>query len=252
MIKLDLCVRGCVADSVFADNRSHNNSLGLPRVREAKARSTPLAVVGGGPSIKRHIEELRNWPGDIWAVNGAFTWCKQHGIDAVFFTVDPMPYHVEFSPSDRALLADNCDTALVNEWSGAFVKLFQIGIGHIANGPSTASTAPHLGLVTGYVDISFFGCESSWDEATHGYHKPDEELDTISNYGLLVECGGEQFRTAADFVMQAEYLARMIRLAPHVFKDRSGGLLSAMVRNPDWSALAASRTFYDQIMKAVA
>ena len=64
------------------------NSQGATFLAFHEPHEMPLAIVGGGPSVKDHLDELRAWPGHIWGVNAACTWLAKQGIGSLFFSVD--------------------------------------------------------------------------------------------------------------------------------------------------------------------
>jgi hypothetical protein len=46
---------------------------------------------------------------------------------------------------------------------------------------------------------------------------------------MIVRCNGEDYETAADMLMQAEFMSVVLRSCPSVFINRSEGLLKALV-----------------------
>jgi hypothetical protein len=64
---------------------------------------------------------------------------------------------------------------------------------------------------------------------------------------LKVRSGGQDFITGIEFLMQAEFMSELIRAAPQVYKNRSGGLLAAMVRTGDYDVLEVS----EEVQKAI-
>lgn len=219
-------------------NIKHAKALGLDYVKSGLGLGIPLAVVGGGPSINEHVDVLKNWPGDIWALNGAFQWCIGHKIDATFFSCDSNPtLAVLAAGAKRAILATYVDASVFEVLRDAQVRIFDSGfICGVHTGPTSATSVPALALHTGYGDVTFFGCESSYSEGkTHAYNDSAPNL-----WRVRVVCGGQEFDTEAEYHMQARYLADCIRTAPHVFKERSGGLLRAMIEHDDDDVTAAS------------
>jgi hypothetical protein len=220
-------------------NVANAKRLGFPRMGRAK---TPrLAVVGGGPSIKQHIEELKFFDGDVWAINGAFQWCRENGIDAWFFSVDPNPVVATFCEgARRAFVAMDCHPDVFRALSRA--KVEALSLADIEHGPTTSTAAPVIAAKRGYSEVHFFGCEGSFDQTTHAYG--DYGLDGL----LRVKCNGEEFHTTADMMIQVEYLGQIIKATPGFCKDRSGGLLSAYIESPDIDVLAASPQLHKDIL----
>lgn len=242
-MKIDFTSLCLVPDEKLALNEAHANSLGLPAL--GKAKTPNLAIVGGGHSVASHIDSLREWQGDVWAANGAYGWCLENGIEAFFYSIDPRPETARYARNvKRAVVATVCDSSLFAALSGADVSLVKID--RTMNGPTGASTVPSLAFDAGYRTVSFFGCDSSHTEiATHIYS------GSVSHRSLIrVSCNGESFLTSPDMFMQAEMISTLIRLAPHLFKNRSGGILAAMVACPDYIITAASKSIHEALNAA--
>lgn len=228
-----------VTHEVIQANVAYSHSLGLPTFADVKATSKRLAIVGGGPSIREHVAELAAFDGDIWAINGAWRWCKDNGISARFFTVDPDPIVNRWIDGvDKALLCSRVDRQVFDRLSGADVVLFDVSAeGGVAAGSSTAMCAPVLAAAMGYEHAVFYGCESSYPKgASHAYmhEERDDEIALV--------CGGQEFRTAPDYYIQVQELSGVIREFPRYFSERSGGLLRAMVADPKHDIIAVSRS----------
>lgn len=191
-----------------------------------------LAVVGGGPSILDHVEELKVWEGDIWAINGACSWCLENGIDAALMSVDPAPVLAGLiGRAQRAVLAEHCDPAVFEALAGKVV--FKI-TGEIP-GPTSAVAAGAIAVRSGYERVTYFGCESSFTDKTHAYEEQlPEDLVRIS-------CGPGSYLTKLELILQAEELSKIIRTVPDRFSERSGGFLGAMVEHGDYDVTHISR-----------
>lgn len=227
--------------------RNLNNAkrLGFPRI--GKAETPKLAIVGGGPSILEKVEELKAFDGDIWAINGAFQWCKDHGIDAWFFSVDPSEKVASFvKGARRAFVAMDSHPAVFKALSSA--KVEAVDLHGLAHGPTTSTSAPVLGLMRGYKEFHFYGCEGSFPAnetvGTHAYG--NFGLDTL----LRVTCHGEQFYTTADMMVQVEYLGELMAKAPTQLIDKSGGLLAAYVKDPNIDVTDVCPALYDAVVKS--
>lgn len=215
-------------------NIDHCRTLNRPKIR-----GPSLAVVGGGPSINRHIETLRNWRGDIWAVNGTYQWCRKHGIAAAFYSADATPDVAELAQgAKRAILADVCDPSVFAACPNAEVFSFTAR----TPGPTSTTTTLTVGIDAGFTEITYFGSESSYEGRTHAYQ------DLPVPHLLKVKCGPDEYLTEPEFLVQAEVIAAAIRAAPHVFKEQSGGFLSAMVEHGEYDAIAASLAFHQSII----
>lgn len=217
--------------TVSQDGRDANalviETFGLPKHRGAGC----LAVVGGGPSIRDHIEELKAWEGDIWAVNGAINWCLDHGINAAFYTADAAPKDIwpyDLSRVKRAVLAPDVAPSVISYLlsNGAEVSL----TGQIQSGPTSANATDYLSLACGYAGVDYFGCEGCFAEAAKGADTHAVNSVPIPDW-IIVEVGGEYFKTKHEFVSQSIMLANVIREFPMIYSEKSGGLLRAMIEH---------------------
>ena len=233
---------GCVAMETMQRNTAHCKSRGLPTAKNGG--HSRLAVIGGGHSILDKIDELRNFDGDRWIVAGAYYWCEENGIDGAFFNIDPQPFIADLCRgADKAILASCSHPSVFDSLAGASVHTFDlISEGEMINHGSSAATAiPVLSVQCDYREIVFYGCDSCYERggATHAYENAPDK------YGMVIECNGQTFYTSPQLLLQAEYLSTMIRVAPHVFKEQSGGFLGAMVKTQEYNVTHATRELYE-------
>ena len=250
--KLHLVPSGCVSPETMYRNVDLCKARGLPEAR-SRTNRPKLAVVGGGVSAMSCMEELRNWPGDIWACGSVFQWLQTLGIQSTVFCVDPQPCLAQMVVgARRALLASNCDPSAfdVLEASGAHVETFDlvnkdVGIHH---GPTTASAAFDLSVKMGYLNVSFFGFDSSYSEEEIE-DKPETYRTVCRTHAFKTEpepcmvrivANGKAYLTSAEFFMQAQWMAQLFTELPSVFKNRSGGLLAALIADPDYDCTHVS------------
>lgn len=196
-------------------------TLGLPYHKG----SGRLAIVGGGPSIRHHVDELRTWDGEVWAVNGTINWCLAHEIKAAFYTIDAAPMENWTYPLHnvrRAVMSEDCNPEVVKYLcERASVSLLPTPDG----GPTSAAAADLLAMEAGYYPITWFGCESSFEESTHAF-----ESFPVDAW-IVVRVGGKDYRTKPEFLAQAEIISEVIRQFPQWYSEKSGGLLRAMVEH---------------------
>ena len=245
------------------ENQASCKARGLPYV-EHKPRPA-LAVVGGGHSAKWHVEELREWSGDIWASGSVYQWLKGLGIESTLFCVDPQPGLALMAVGARkAILASTCDPSAFEVLKEADVEVFDLlrdGIG-VNHGPTTGTTAFDLAIThMGYTDVSCFGFDSSYSEEavqerpqnyavnvqTHAFKSEPEPLM------MRVVCNGKAFITCAEFFMQAQWMAEMFRSKVGqlgFIKNRSGGLLASMIEEPDYDCTHVSPKFAEKLQEA--
>jgi hypothetical protein len=228
---LSLDILGGVPVTAEDCERNRQKSLGLPSYTTwPKANFKRLAVIGGGPSAKNHVDELRVFDGDIWAINGAFHWAKDNGITATFFAVDPHPIVAQWAEgATKALLEASCDPSAFEVLRDADVATFELGLGdgELRAYGSTASAAPHLSVRMGYRELTFYGCEGCYlPGRTHAY------MDEAREEELLVHIDGKYYLTAPDYYLQTQALAAYMREMPREYlNEQSGGLLRALIQS---------------------
>jgi hypothetical protein len=235
----------CSDVEVEANERAAR-SLGLPDVSTLRRPRPPrLAIVGGGPSINSHVNALRNWRGGVWAINNAAAWCSDKGVACSMFTIDSSPAWFEplrgkvlsaivsmrAHPELFALLRDVRD-----------VVTFDLPANEL--GPGSAASACIVGSrLCGYVEIVFFGCEGSFDMGggQYAYDQVNRNAERL----LLVSCAGERFLTSQALLFTTRSIAWTVRQFPGKVKERSGGLLGAMVKDFEWRLVGVSPALAD-------
>lgn len=236
-MRIKFIAGGCVTEDVLARNKALSKARNLPSVFETGSKPGPLAIVGGGPSLSGLTERLRAWKGDMWAVNGAYHWCRDRGIDAAFFTLDPSPWQGG-KPAHRAILADACDPSVFDH--ARDIQVFPFG--DFPNGSTTASTAPLIAAMRGHEKITLFACESSFVTREHAYV---HQGPTDSR--VLVTCGGTEYLTTPQLIMQAEYIAEIARGVPGYVEIVGDGLLPALIEHGTYEVLKVSRNIAEAV-----
>lgn len=226
-------------------NITHARTLGLPFASEKKDRP-PLMVLGGGHSIRTRVDEVRAFKGDKWIIGSSFRFWREQGVDGRFFSVHPSPAALDnIEGVTKALLATVTDPQVFERLKGADIEIFDLVRGGVVtHATTTATVAPCLAVELGYRQIALYGCDSSYHGSTHAY------MNVNDPYLMRVRCGDKEFLTGAEFLMQAEFLAEVIRMAPHVFLNCSGGLLAALVEQPNYDVLAISKTLHESAQAA--
>ena len=211
MPKLKIHARSRVSDDVLTAQRA-----AFPDAPEVSGRGT-LAVVGGGASVEGYLDELREWPGDVWGVNYTAPWLRARGVDCFFYTIDPKD--LDLDSVGAAVLADHCHPSLVGK-ADSLAKVVPP-----MPGPTSAVASSLFCLRYGYDGAVFFGCDSGFEKTSHIYR--DDPVPDL----VVVECGGKQYRTRLELILQAEQLSSVIREFPDRFACRGIGFLSALVEH---------------------
>lgn len=238
--KITFIAKSQVDDLTLERNAEHCSRLGLPLIGDAGPVAPNLAVVGGSPSVVDHIEELKAWDGEIWATNGAYLWCIENGIDATFYTIDPA---IALAPiaakANRAILSSICDPSVFEAVKGP-IEVFPKG--ELPNGSSGVATAPMIAAKRGHKHVTFFGCESSFEGQEHAYSWPHKTTSRV-----MVECGGKQYMTTPQLIMQAEYIAEIARCVTGFVSVAGGGFLPALIEHGDYEVLKVSRNIMESL-----
>jgi hypothetical protein len=254
--RISLEGKGPCTDEAMKENLRYALASGYPEVEPVAPNGKSLAVVGGGPSIIQHLDRLADWPGDIWAINQTASWLASKGIKSTFFTVDPSEVIAnecgDLTCIDSALVASTVSPRLLDKLRGKDIRIFHLAEQYeeaklkISGGPSTACRAPKLSIVMGYANVTFFGCEGSFETVSHAYRNEN----TLENrpWQLIVRAGGVLYRTGPDYMFSSEYLARVIAEFQGYFREESGGLLRAILQHPEtWEVVALSEAMKNEL-----
>jgi hypothetical protein len=226
-----------IPEDELAAHRRYARGLGLHEIGQSGPLRIPLAVVGGGHSAAEHIDELRGWEGEIWAINKTWQWCRNNGIEATFYSIDSLPIIAEWTEgATRAMLADSVHPSVFDVCKG--VTLARTGLDAILHDTTSAASAPMIAAEAGYSSVTFFGCDGSFGNTTH-------VNKDVPGARLVVRCGGKEFTTAPDMLMQTEFLAEMARALPEWISVRGNGFLSALIAHGDYDVTHVTRDLHD-------
>lgn len=266
-------VVGIYPEDVYEAQQEANIAAGYERIRMSEIHDIPLAVVGGGPSIKKQIAELVGWPGHIWGVNQSAQWLMQFNPKAPvwLFTCDPDPRCAEFADGvSQAILGGSCHPLLFQKFAKENVRYFltrptKAALEHYKDevehngplaetkvetfGPSSVTRTFMPALMLGYKDVTYFGCEGCIDETTlegnacrNDYAKGWRDHQNLRL--MIIEAGGKEYITTPDYYITTKHLAEVMAAYPKL-KERSGGLLRGMLKDPDWKCTAVSTALRD-------
>ena len=221
---------GCIPLDEIIENARLSRLRGLS---EPKGNGRRLALVGGGLSAAERIDELRAFDGEVWAINGAWSWCRDHGIGATFVTFHPM---VDVPPGvKRAVIGEECSPPLFDAL--AHCELYTL-TDESSNGealPRGGTTATAVAIkmpLLGFYDLTFYGLEGSYGARTHNY----DVLIRDDEPWMVVKADGQTFRTKLEFLHQSIILAELIHAYP-IYEERCGGLLAALVQDHEYDVI---------------
>lgn len=240
MPKIPFSAKAVASDETLRRNQEHSRRLGLPEVG-AEPAGCALAVVGGGPSVVDCIDELRAFDGEVWAINSTFQWCRENGIEAIYYRIDPLPHQPgELDGVTRAVLADMCPPETFEALAGRDVLFAKLGPDDIKHAMTAAATAPMIAAVHGYTHLSFFGVDSSWDGPTHINKNEDRNL-------IWVEVDGVEYVTSPGYILQAEWIAEMARSLPNWMTVKGWGFCPALATHGDYNVTHVCRAIHEAL-----
>jgi uncharacterized Rossmann fold enzyme len=215
----------------------------IPRcIFRAKPRKDSVAIVASGPSVAHEVETLRNFEGQIWAINGAFEWLRKRGLryDA-FVGIDPewflKDYLLEPIPTDCTYYLGACvDPQVFDHLKNHNVRMWFPADGEVKyprdaptvpGGSSCLGRAPYLAYMLGFVDVHLFGGDSSYTDRTHVYSEPGN-CPTKEQGMVLAQANGKVFKSAKNMILQATDMVEIVTNFPGTITIHGGGLMPEM------------------------
>ena len=241
-------------DEVLFRNIEINSRRDLEWITEVPAHDGHAVIVGGGPSVKNHIETIR-WRQSlgqkVFALNGAASYLTAEGIIPDFQVfLDARDENIDFLDGSDAkvfLVASQCSPALLDVLAQSSVQLWhpkfdgiedhlpdkRESLTLIGGGISVGLSAMCLAYAMGYRKLHLYGYDSSHKEgAKHAYAQPMNDSENV----VKVTVFGKTFKTSLTMAKQAEAFQRvadqLIDLGCIVTVD-GDGLLPYMIRESD-------------------
>jgi hypothetical protein len=230
--------QGGLRDQTFdaAKNMRYAKSLNLPELTQRQLpRLGRAVIVGGAPSIKNHLEDIRKLSEDknnaIFALNWSHTWLLNNGIvpdGVVFFEIDAEPDSVleRSHPDTTYYICCHCHRKTFDMLEGRKRVLWHTppnsppeeevakeifpNVQMCGGGISTFTRTITVALFLGFRSFDLFGCDSSFpdDEKSHvdGYETPmDAETDGFYVYAKDDKAGiVRRFKTLGYLALQHE------------------------------------------------
>lgn len=206
----------------------------------------PCAVVGGGPGLEARLKILREWKGDIFAVNDTAGYLSQKGIPCYLYSIDATEVPFKIGPLVKgAVLASRCHQVQFKLFKRRDVRIFHMADDNNGNGteggPTSVCRTPHLLLRMGYAAIAYFGFDGCFYDKSHAGDVSEATRKAAKDNLIVVTCKGVDYLSNAALMMQCEYLADVMKKYPQFLINASGGMLEAMIKNPDdWTVTAIS------------
>jgi Protein of unknown function DUF115 len=238
-----------------ADHMRYAHSLNLPQLVQAQLpKRGSVIIVGGAPSIKDHLDQIRelskNPRNFIFAINWTHTWLIQNGIvpnATVFFEIDTEPESVLKNAHKDVTyyICSHCDPRTFDQLKGFKRILWHsypnsraeeivreelfANSSMCGGGIGTFTRTLTVAMFLGYRDFEIFGCDSSFPdhEKTHveGYETVmDSKVDGIWIYAKNDSTGEvKRFRTIGPLALQHEEFKEYCRVNHAYFTMRVHG-----------------------------
>lgn len=248
-IKVGYFQSHCVVDETGrASNLEKALARGLPTCTKQAERADRLAIVASGPSVRGYLEEIRDWPGEVWAINGAYRYLLENDIvPDGFFGMDPLPGLAEYVMGARRAtafyIASICDPSVFDNLEGYDVRIwhpeaegmvYPKGSYVIGGGTTAITRAPFLGHLLGFRDITLYGADSSFNGSIYCYPHGTFAED-LQQPVLNIEIEGEVFQTELGLLKQATALGIIVPNFKGMLRVRSEGLIKAFLAAPTYS-----------------
>jgi hypothetical protein len=266
MARLEFYGEHCKSGVPVEDRRAFMASAlarGYPVVEKLESNWRPLAIVGGGPSVSKDIERLRNWKAqhpyaEIWCVNAALDWLLERGVEIDGYAAcDSHPligkYLANAPDGPTYYLSSTCHPEAFDAVAGKNVIVWHAGVndleypkGHgvVGGGPTIMTRAPMLAYCLGYRDVHLFGADSSYSGGcSHAYPgmPVPKKLINVRLDGVIYVTEAELLHQAAYFqAIQEFYQTRGARFAVHG-EGLGPAMLKATMHDPDELVARAER-----------
>jgi len=253
-------VAGCIIDTAtptekIKENIAHNLNGGYLKIENSVdfREGRPIAIVGGGPSLKSQIEELSKFD-VIIACGSVHDYLIENRIVPTYCViVDPDPLVNTYlkkaftvARETTYLVSSQCDVSTFSYLTGIGCKVvlwnaggrdenFTTDVYAIGGGCTVGTRAVVIAMCFGYKNIHLFGMDTCLDETDehHAYKFQNEEIETI---GKVIEISldtatGKKFKVAGymlgqlfDFKHIMATCANKMQLTVH-----GGGLIAHLL-----------------------
>lgn len=218
----------CPVAQIEAQVRA-NSRRSLPWLAMAEPHKGHAVIVGGGPSLARHLDEIA-WRASIdqtvFAVNGVARHIEGNGIAPHYHVLlDAREHNAAFvgppNTRTRYIVASQCHDAVFDRLAGRDVTMFHAHTDNvedwlprerppytlIASGSTVLLAAMCIAYAKGFRKIHLYGADSSFEEAHHAYAQPQNDADDV----IYATVAGRTFKTTPWMAAQVEQFQRVAR-----------------------------------------
>lgn len=192
-------------------------------------KDDPVAIVGGGPSLKRYMKDLRKFQGKIFACGSVNDYLMQNVVIpdyAVICDPDPLSlkYYMLLSRHTTYLLGSNIDPVITKHMMEHVPRILlwhchspdfegkekEVEIPYVGfnGGATVGNRTMNLAYCMGYRDFHLFGMDTSLEgNSHHAYEFMDPAVEKVGKvYSIKVgkeEAQGEAFLCEGYHIAQA-------------------------------------------------
>ena len=235
--KLPFPLRFLVVSNTSDEDREHNirtnSALEIPWIKAEEPHNGVAVLVGGGPSVADHLDQIRELQGlggTVFACNAASQFIRTHGVVPSYQVIadaQPQTTALVDKKADKFLLASQVNPATLDvAMAHGQVSLWHLNIdeleillpsrrvrrGGYAIVLGTATVGDlclRLAYVMGYRIFHIFGFDSSHRNGeSHAYKQPMN--NSIPN--TTVEWGNKSYYTSVAMKAQAEHFQVTARI----------------------------------------
>ena len=207
------------------------------------ARNEPIALVGGGPSLKEHLDEIRAFR-HVMACGSVHDYLVDEGVPFNFhLAVDPQVDAVEWISKPQKetsyLLASQCHPNLFDKLDGHKIAMWHLkgqvepedehiykGEPQINWGPMAGNHSIQMSLYLGFQELHFFGMDASHrDGENHAYDVGKYHQEAVDR-ATVFKVNGKEFRSTMALISQMEHFFDM-------FASTDGQFIKGYVHNDD-------------------
>ncbi len=248
-----------IEEQALVDNVKANIAGDWDQVTPHATNDVELMILGGGPSLADHLDEIRQLRADgvkLVTLNGTYNWAIEHGLTpSATVIVDAREFNRRFTkpivdgcrylissqvhpavlnglPKDRTLLWHTSMDSIREVLNDRYQLWFNIPGGSTV----TLRAIPLLRLL-GFRKFRLFGFDSCFIEGQgHAYPQPENDRDIR----ISVNCGGRIFDCAPWHVSQAAEFMDLVKfLGDEIELDVVGdGLIAHILKTG--AAMAAN------------
>lgn len=238
--QVEIVVQSTIPPETVVENVEASFARNTPRFAKLPnlgKRTGPVAIVGGGPSLKHELGSLKRFPGPIISCGSVHDYLIEHDIPIAYHCAcDPEPVNTRWlrTPSKAVtyLIASQCHPDLFKALEGYDVRLWHAtvilaatakplcdfrGEPEIPGADFVVGRAWPIAAVMGHKDVHFFGFDCSFPadcESQHAY-----AYDWVREEPVYVTCEhtGERFATVPGWLAQLNTFNKMLAMSAGQF-----------------------------------